>query len=114
MMHRFAAFFLLLVSAAALSRWTPLPLSATLPSARGSEGQGGRLAGRTSRFAVGIGTALSMGVIWYLLRTFAWQPCLAALAVTLLSGAYYWRRIGGITGDCMGATIQNLDKRLLR
>ena len=95
-----------LISAAALSRWTPLPLSAALPSARGPEGQGGRLAGRTTGFAVGIGTALSMGVIWYLLRTSAWQPCVAALVVTLLNGAYYWRRIGGITGDCMGATIQ--------
>jgi adenosylcobinamide-GDP ribazoletransferase len=95
-----------LISAQVLSRWTPLPLSAALPSARGLEGQGGRLAGKTTGFAVVLGTAITIGVLLYLLRISAWQPCLAALVVTLLSGAYYRKRIGGITGDCMGATIQ--------
>ncbi len=95
-----------LISAQALSRWTPLPLSAALPSARGLEGQGGRLAGRTNGLTIIIGTLITAAVLWYLLRTAAWQPSLVALAVTLLSGAYYQRRIGGITGDCMGATIQ--------
>jgi adenosylcobinamide-GDP ribazoletransferase len=33
-------------------------------------------------------------------------PIIAASVVTLLSGIYYKRRIGGITGDCFGATIQ--------
>jgi len=31
---------------------------------------------------------------------------LAAAATTALSGIYYRRRIGGITGDCLGATNQ--------
>jgi adenosylcobinamide-GDP ribazoletransferase len=95
-----------LISGQVLSRWTPLPLSAALPSARGLEGQGGRLAGRTTGLTVIIGTLIPVAVLWYLLRTAAWQPGVVALAVTLLSGAYYQRRIGGITGDCMGATIQ--------
>lgn len=33
-------------------------------------------------------------------------PLVATLAVTLFTGLYYWRRIGGITGDCFGATNQ--------
>jgi adenosylcobinamide-GDP ribazoletransferase len=31
---------------------------------------------------------------------------LTALMVAAASGFYYRRRIGGITGDCLGATIQ--------
>jgi len=28
------------------------------------------------------------------------------IAIAAISGFYYWRRIGGITGDCLGATNQ--------
>jgi adenosylcobinamide-GDP ribazoletransferase len=31
---------------------------------------------------------------------------LAASGITLLSGLYYRRRLGGVTGDCFGATNQ--------
>jgi len=31
---------------------------------------------------------------------------LAAAVMTGASGAYYHRRIGGVTGDCLGATNQ--------
>jgi adenosylcobinamide-GDP ribazoletransferase len=34
-----------------------------------------------------------------------WIPIVVAVLVTLLSGLYYKRRIGGVTGDCFGATI---------
>ncbi|MDE3063649.1 MAG: adenosylcobinamide-GDP ribazoletransferase [Acidobacteriota bacterium] len=95
-----------LVSAQVLARWTPLPLGAVLRPARGPDGQGGRIAGRTSWFAFAIGSVLALAPVCYLLRLSAWQPVLATLAVTVVSGLYYQRRIGGVTGDCMGATIQ--------
>jgi adenosylcobinamide-GDP ribazoletransferase len=41
-----------------------------------------------------------------MIRRQFWIPILAALVITLLSGLYYYRRIGGITGDCFGATNQ--------
>jgi adenosylcobinamide-GDP ribazoletransferase len=31
---------------------------------------------------------------------------LAAVSVTVITGFYYKRRLGGVTGDCMGATNQ--------
>ncbi len=34
------------------------------------------------------------------------QGALATLLITWLSGLYYFRRIGGVTGDCFGATNQ--------
>ena len=95
-----------LVSAQVLARWTPLPLGAILQPARGPEGEGGRIAGKTSWFAVALGGVLALAPVCYLLRLAAWQPVLVTLAVVFLNGIYYQRRIGGVTGDCMGATIQ--------
>ena len=95
-----------LVSAQVLARWTPLPLGAILQSARGPESQGGRIAGKIPWFAAALGTVLAAAAVGYFLRLSAWQPILAAVAVAVLSGVYYQRRIGGVTGDCMGATIQ--------
>ncbi len=95
-----------LVSAQVLARWTPLPLGAILQPARGEEGQGGRIAGKTSWFAVALGTLLAMVVVCYFLQFSAWRPIAAVSAVATFSGMYYQRRIGGVTGDCMGATIQ--------
>ena len=95
-----------LISAQVLARWTPLPLCAVLQPARGPDGQAGRIAGKTSWFVVAFGSVLALAPVCYLLRLSAWQPIVAVAAVAALSGMYYQRRIGGVTGDCMGATIQ--------
>ena len=95
-----------IISAHVLARCTPLPLSAALKPARGPEGQGGRMAGATSWLTAGLGAAMAVAVAVLILRAAAWQPILAVATVIVASGAYYQRRLGGITGDCMGATLQ--------
>lgn len=95
-----------LISAHVLARCTPLPLGALLEPARGSEGQGGRVAGATSWFTAAFGIAMALALVSWLLRASAWQPILAVAIVTAASAWFYHRRLGGITGDCMGATIQ--------
>lgn len=95
-----------LISAQVLARWTPLPLGALLKPAREHEGQGRRLAGATSWLTVALGTAIAIALTILILRASAWQPILTVAIVTGASGLYYKRRLGGITGDCMGATIQ--------
>jgi adenosylcobinamide-GDP ribazoletransferase len=40
------------------------------------------------------------------LRRQAVAAIVAALIVTFATGTYYRRRIGGVTGDCFGATVQ--------
>jgi adenosylcobinamide-GDP ribazoletransferase len=44
-----------------------------------------------------VGVALGVKALWVML---------AAVAITAASGAYYQHRIGGVTGDCLGATNQ--------
>ncbi len=95
-----------LISAQVIARWTPLPLGALLKSAREHEGQGRRLAGTTSWVTVAFGTAMALAVMILILHRFAWPPVLAVAIVTAASVLYYKRQLGGVTGDCMGATIQ--------
>ena len=95
-----------IISAQVVARSTPLPLSAILKPARGAEGQGGRIAGGLRWPTLALGSMLTLVSVGYLLRLSAWQPIVAVGLVTTLSGAYYRKQLGGVTGDCMGATIQ--------
>jgi adenosylcobinamide-GDP ribazoletransferase len=95
-----------MISAQVLTRCTPLLLSVLLKPARELEGQGRRVAGATSWITVALGTAMALALTALILRASVWQPILAVAIVTAASGLYYERRLGGITGDCMGTTIQ--------
>jgi adenosylcobinamide-GDP ribazoletransferase len=101
--RRFAA---VVICAHTLCRWTALPLSYLLPSARIETGQGARVAGNLSLGVLMSGTAFTLTVVLYLLRLQCWPPVLASIIVTLLTGLYYKRRLNGATGDCFGATNQ--------
>jgi len=52
------------------------------------------------------GTLLALAIVAIALRPAALWASLTAILVASVSGFYYWRRIGGITGDCIGATTQ--------
>jgi adenosylcobinamide-GDP ribazoletransferase len=99
---RFMAF---VVCAHVLCRWTTLPLAYFLKPAR-LEGQGMRVANHISLIAVLLGTFFCLAISIYLLRASFWPSVIAVLVVTLSSGLYYQYRIGGISGDCFGATNQ--------
>jgi adenosylcobinamide-GDP ribazoletransferase len=101
-----ASFVQYVISADVLCRWTMLPLGLALPAARENGSQGARIAGRISGVSLAVGTLFSFGVVGYLLRQSMIVPVTAASIVTLLSGLYCRHRIGGITGDCFGATSQ--------
>jgi len=100
-----------LIAAHVLCRWTTLPLSYFLPSARAQstlevDGQGARIARLTSTGTLIGGTLFSFAVAGFLLDSHAIAPILSAVLLTLLTGLYYKKRIGGVTGDCFGATNQ--------
>jgi adenosylcobinamide-GDP ribazoletransferase len=99
-------FTLFVVSAHVLGRWTTLPLSFFLPPARVGDGQGARVAQKVSASSILIGTLLSVCIVVHFLRTAFWIPVAVSVVITTWSGLYYSHRIGGVTGDCFGATNQ--------
>lgn len=106
-----AQIFPVMMAAHVLCRWTTLPLSYFLPAARetssqGNAGQGARVASLTTKATLIGGTLFSFACAMTLLRWHALAPLFAAVLVTSLSGIYFKRRIGGVTGDCFGATNQ--------
>jgi adenosylcobinamide-GDP ribazoletransferase len=95
-----------LVAAGALSRAASPPLAAVLPYPRVEGGPGRVLTGRISTLTaaatvvLGIAVALLFGGI-----DGAWMA-LAAMVTTTSLGTVYFRRLGGATGDGLGAATE--------
>lgn len=102
-MEHFAAY---VISAHVLCRWSSLPLSYFLPPAREQDGQGARIAKLTSLPSLVFGSVFTLAVVAFALRWSAVAPLLVAVFAVILSGWLYSRKIGGVTGDCFGATNQ--------
>jgi adenosylcobinamide-GDP ribazoletransferase len=95
----------ILIAASVLSRWTSLPLGYLLPYARDGEGLGDHVAGRLPLSSVVWATLFAASGVAVALRDNLW-PWLITVLLTTVSGLYFKRRIGGITGDCFGAANQ--------
>jgi adenosylcobinamide-GDP ribazoletransferase len=102
-LEHFAAY---LITAHVLCRWSTLPLSCYLPPARENEGQGARVARLTSMSSLVVGSLFTLATAAVALRKAAIAPVLSAILIPLLSGFFYMRKLGGVTGDCFGATNQ--------
>jgi adenosylcobinamide-GDP ribazoletransferase len=101
--EHFAAY---VISAHVLCRWSSLPLSYFLPPAREQDGQGARIARLTSLASLIFGSVFTFAIVGFALRWSALAPLLVTVLAVALSGWLYARRIGGVTGDCFGATNQ--------
>jgi len=100
-----------LIAAPVLSRWTTLPLSFFLSPAREHsenhvDGQGARIASLTTPGSLIVGSLFTFVIAFALLHIRAFVPVLVSMGVTLITALYYKHRIGGVTGDCFGATNQ--------
>jgi adenosylcobinamide-GDP ribazoletransferase len=100
-----ARFPFYLLAAHVLCRWTTLPLGAFFISAR-KDGLGAQLAHKISLTSVAVGSVFAFLIAGWALRMEVLVPIAAVIVITVLSGLYYRSQIGGITGDCFGATNQ--------
>jgi len=91
-----------LLLAPALARWSIVPLARFLPYARPSESVAGHIGSAELLWATAFAGALSIALA-------AWQGFACTCAVAAASagfGGFCRRRIGGITGDTLGAAVQ--------
>jgi adenosylcobinamide-GDP ribazoletransferase len=92
-----------LIAAGGLSRACSAPLAWALPYAQPTPGRGGALEGASAWAAV-TAIALGAGVDVAAVRAEAAWAIATALAGALLVAAWPARRVGGVTGDILGAT----------
>ena len=91
---------------AAWARWVPLLLARAVPPL--TDGLGSRLASGVGRPAViGTGTLLAVASL------LASPVLLVALPLSGLFAVYWRWRLGGMTGDCHGASIEVMESMLL-
>lgn len=101
-----SSFHGVLLAGQVLNRWSTLPPAYWLPAARKDDGQGARMAKKTSTTSLVVGTACMVVLVSAACGLAAMCMIAVASGVAALTGVYYRRRIGGITGDCLGATCQ--------
>jgi adenosylcobinamide-GDP ribazoletransferase len=94
-----------LVIAPVLGRWSLVALSAALPYARAAESErkASNFAGRTELI---IATVIALVIAAAVAQWRGLVACAIVAAVTALWGWYCKRRIGGITGDTLGASAE--------
>jgi adenosylcobinamide-GDP ribazoletransferase len=96
----------LVAAAYAVSRAAPLPLAAALPYARAGEGTGRLLAERLSARRALAGLLLAAALAGAAAGAWAAAGLVCLLAVDGIVGLTARSRLGGVTGDVMGAAIE--------
>jgi adenosylcobinamide-GDP ribazoletransferase len=98
--------FVVVAAAMALGRAVPLVLAWALPYARSGEGSGRILTDHMSVWGLGGGLALALVLATVLLGLRAFPLLAGAAVATLLVAVTASRRLGGVTGDVLGAGIE--------
>jgi len=92
------------VTAQILGRWAFLPLGYF--SVNAHEGLGSEFAKRIDANTVVVTTVFSGAVVILMSRIFGALAFCVAIIIVASAARYFRRRIGGVTGDCFGATFQ--------
>ncbi len=103
-----------LIIAPVLGRWASVPLGRFLPYARRKEGGlGAAITEHVGWFEL-IGASLLAGICTLYLASWRGAACwLAVIVVTALNASICRRRIGGVTGDTLGANIEVCEAAVL-
>jgi len=106
-----AAFTRALVAGHVLGRWSSVPLMwrhayvrPTNDESRPSAGQ--PFAGGVTLSRLAIVSLVAFGILLAMLARQALLPVAVAAVVTVLASRYFGRRLGGVTGDALGAANQ--------
>jgi adenosylcobinamide-GDP ribazoletransferase len=102
-----------LVAAPAISRWTIVVLGTWLPYARAEGGLGEAVTGAGDKTGLLVATAITGAIGFAVLRTAAILPWGFASVLMVMLGRTTRRRIGGVTGDVFGASVELAETTVL-
>ena len=105
----FSSLWLWIILIPMLSRWTPIFLSFLFPYARPSGGLGQALVEGTGKKEFFWATLLAWGPVLAIAKFYGLGLILIVLAWGLICGWYFLKKLGGITGDVMGAVIESTE-----
>jgi adenosylcobinamide-GDP ribazoletransferase len=94
---------LALIAGHTLARWSSVPL---LYGMNYLGTKGASFSGSVTTWRLLIATIIMLGIGALALHRRALIPVLVSVVVTAIAGVYFKRRIGGVTGDCLGAANQ--------
>lgn len=94
------------LAAPALAKWSTAALGRLLPYARREGGLGSAITDHVGARQLLGASVLCLGIAWVLLGPGAVPALVTLLLVTALMGRLCRRRIGGVTGDTLGATAE--------
>lgn len=92
-----------LIAAHTLARWSS---AALLYGWRYIGTKGAAFSGGVTTLRLNIATAITLGICVLALQRRALIAILVSVVITGVAGVYFKRRIGGVTGDCLGAANQ--------
>jgi cobalamin 5'-phosphate synthase/cobalamin synthase len=95
-----------LIIASTLGRWASVVVGRFLPYARSSSGLGAALTDHVGWLELVGATVLAGGITFLAIRWYGLICWVTVILVTLVVGRLSKRRIGGITGDVMGANVE--------
>jgi adenosylcobinamide-GDP ribazoletransferase len=95
-----------LIAAPALGRAAAAGLSAALPPARPGSGLGAAAGQGSAGWALAGPAAVALAAAGAFCGVAGLWAALAALAAAAVLGWWYVRRLGGVTGDCLGAAVE--------
>lgn len=100
------ALYLAPLAAAPLGRALAAALSVLLPPATPGSGLGADCGAGAGAAALLASAACAVAAAWLAVGAAGLWAALAVLFLGLLLGLWYRRRLGGVTGDCLGAAIE--------
>lgn len=107
------AAFPFLVAAPSMSRWTIVALGTWLPYARAEGGLGEAVTRAGDTTGLLVATAITAAIAFAVLRTAAVLPWGFATVAMAALGRTTRRRIGGVTGDVFGASVELAETMVL-
>jgi len=102
-----------MVLAPAISRFSLVALAALSPYARPEGGLGALFVGKGAKKALFVAGPITLASCWFLAGLKGILAFMASCAMAWVAAIWFKNRLGGVTGDCLGAHLELVETIML-